>query len=61
MPKTYGAMPEFIDLWRKSVAIQVAALELFDESVNENIAAKAMDKCLIELTQSVKRLRKAMP
>jgi hypothetical protein len=51
---------EFTDVLRASTALQVAVFELGDESVHDNIAMPALEKCLAELNAAVKRLKKAI-
>lgn len=51
---------EFLDVLRAAVALQVAVYELADEPFSEVIAERGMDKCLVELNETVKRLKKSI-
>ena len=50
---------QFIDVLRATTAVQVAVFELAGESVHENMALPALEKCVAALNAAVKRLKKA--
>lgn len=48
----------FAEVIRAAIAVQMATLELHDESLSATMAGPALDFCVKELVAAVKRLRK---